>query len=110
MHPIAILLKKAHDSRQVAVVAAFAKAEKKRQCSYGAEIDPDVLNVRPRDTTDDHEILASVLVQGRENLPDLAPFDPGVRKPFDIRVRLALDRHDVDGDIAGGGCVRDERR
>ena len=45
---------------------------------------------------DDDEIAAALILERGEQLADLAPFHPGVRKARDSRVGLAANAEDVD--------------
>ncbi len=101
MHTIALLLEEAYDARQHMVVAALGQAQQERQCLDGADIEPDIAEVGTVHAADNHEILASMALEGCEQLADFAPFDPGVGKAFDLLVRLAPDRHDVDRHTMG---------
>ncbi len=79
------------------VVAPFAQAKQEGQSLDGAEIEPDIGEIRAVHAANDHQIAAAVLVEGREHLADLAPFDPGVGKALDLLPRLAADGDDVQG-------------
>src|SRR5215472_17168300 len=79
------------------VISAFAEAKDERQRLETGEIELDIDEIRPVDPADNHEIVAAIIVEGREQLADLAPSDPGVRKTLDLLRRLATDSDDVQG-------------
>src|SRR4029453_2671303 len=77
------------------IIAAFAQAQNKGQGFEGAEIKLDVGEVRPIYPTDNHQVAAAILLEGRKHLADLAPFDPSVRKALDFLPCLAANGYDV---------------
>src|SRR5689334_16949505 len=79
------------------VVAAFAEAKDERQRLESGEIELDIDEIRPVDPADNHDIVAAIVFEGRKQLADLAPSDPGVRKTLDLLRRLATNSDDVQG-------------
>ncbi len=77
------------------IVAADAEAEQEGQIPHCAEIEPDIGEIGPRDRADDDEVAASPVLKRSEQLADLAPFQPGVRKAIDLLVGLAADAENM---------------
>ena len=77
------------------IVAADAEAEQEGQISHGAEIEPDIGEIGPRDRADDDEVAASPVLECGEQLADLAPFQPGVREAIDLLVGLAANAENM---------------
>ena len=95
MDAIALAFEEAHDARQHVIVAADAEAEQEGQILDGAEIEPDIGEIRPRDRADDDEIAAALVLERGEQLADLAPFQPGVREAVDLLVGLAANAENM---------------
>ena len=110
MHPVALALKEADDARQHVVVAADAETDEEGQVADGAEVEPDIRGVRPRHAADDDEVAAAFVVERREQLADLAPFDPGMRKALDLLARLAANADNMQIEPARGGGLGDHAR
>src|SRR5262249_21499526 len=79
------------------IVTAFAEAKDERQGLESGEIELDIGDIRSVDPADNHKITAAIVFEGRKQLADLTPSDPGVRKTLDLLRRLATDGDDVQG-------------
>src|SRR5262249_59105568 len=74
------------------------------------EVESDVGKSRWVPPADNDEIVAAIIIEGREQLSDLAPPDPGVWKTLDLLRCLATDSDDVQGKSSRGRRVCEHTR
>src|SRR5262249_46239593 len=105
MYSITPIFQVADDSREHMVVATPAEAKDERQSLERSEIEADVGKIGWFPPADNDEIVAAIIIESREQLSDLAPSDPGVRKTLDFLRCLATDSDDVQGKSSRGRRV-----